>query len=58
MEKYFTYLEQLRDSGETNMYGALPYLQREFPELRFDNKRAREILLAWFASYRKEGEAQ
>ena len=33
-QKYFDYLEQLRQSGETNMYGAASYLQEEFPELR------------------------
>lgn len=58
MDKYFTYLEELRDSGETNMYGALPYLQQKFPELRYDHERAKEILLAWFASFRKEGKEQ
>ena len=26
----FTYLNDLRDSGETNMFGAGAYLQREF----------------------------
>ena len=26
----FTYLERLRQSGATNMFGAAPYLQREF----------------------------
>ena len=26
MEKYFTYLEELRHGGATNMYGARPYL--------------------------------
>ena len=45
MDKYFRYLEKLRNSGKTNMYGASPYLQREFPELRYDLKQAKEILL-------------
>ena len=26
----FLYLNRLRESGETNMYGASPYLQEEF----------------------------
>ena len=51
--KYFDYLEQLRQSGETNMYGAAPYLQEEFPELRYAPERAREILLAWFSTFEK-----
>lgn len=47
MKKYFDYLNRLRDSGTTNMFGAVPYLKREFQELRFDNARAREVLTAW-----------
>lgn len=51
--KYFDYLERLRQSGETNMYGAAPYLQEEFPELRYAPERARGILLAWFSTFEK-----
>ena len=54
MEKYFAYLEELRKSGETNMWGAVPYLQREFPELADDRSRACEILMAWIHSFDKE----
>ena len=54
MDKYFVYLEQLRDSGETNMMGAVPYLQREYPELADDHARAREILMAWIHSFDTE----
>lgn len=57
MEKYFEYLDRLRHSGVTNMYGARPYLQKEFPELGFDPKRASEILRAWMNRYRTEGGA-
>lgn len=49
--KYFAYLERLRKSGVTNMYGAVPYLQREFSELTHDHARAHEILTAWMRSY-------
>jgi hypothetical protein len=35
---YFAYLDELRNSGVTNMFGAAPYLAREFaiplPEAR------------------------
>lgn len=55
MQKYFDYLEQLRQSGETNMYGAAPYLQKAFSELLYAPEKAREILLAWFASFEQEG---
>ena len=54
MEKYFAYLEELRESGETNIFGAVPYLQRKFPELAFDRARALEILTAWMRSYDEE----
>lgn len=58
-QKYFDYLERLRQSGETNMYGAVPYLQEEFPELRYSPERARKILLAWFGTFReKEADTQ
>ena len=50
-QKYFDYLERLRQSGETNMYGAAPYLQSEFPELRYDRNRAGDILLAWIRTF-------
>lgn len=56
-QKYFDYLEQLRESGETNMWGAVPYLQKEFPELGFDKARAKEIHSTWMKSY-QEGTEQ
>lgn len=57
-QKYFDYLEKLRQSGATNMYGATPYLQEEFPELRYDRDKAKEILLAWIKTFEpEEGDA-
>jgi len=44
MSEYFEYLEELRKSGETNMFGAVPYLQAEFG---LDRREARNILMAW-----------
>ena len=44
MKKYFDYLVELRDSGETNMFGAAPYLEREFGLSRTE---ARNILVQW-----------
>ena len=55
MEKYFSYLDWLRQTCVTNMYGAGPYLQRKFPEFANDPQRASEILWAWMDSYRTEG---
>ncbi len=55
MEKYFAYLERLRHSGVTNMYGARPWLPQAFPELKTDPKRAGEILRAWMNNKQAEG---
>lgn len=44
MNEYFEYLEELRKSGETNMFGAAPYLQQEFG---LDRREARAILMEW-----------
>jgi hypothetical protein len=46
--KYFRYLEKLRQSGETNMYGATPYLQMEFG---LEKQEAREVLSFWMKHY-------
>ena len=46
---YFDFLDCLRDSGTVNMFGAVPCLRKEFPEL--DRNRARRILQAWMDSY-------
>ena len=43
------YLNALRESGETNMMGATPYLMAEFGMSRLE---ARDALLAWIQSYR------
>ncbi len=57
MQKYFDYLDRLRQSGETNMFGAVPYLQKQFFELAADREKAAQVLQAWMDSHRdKEGE--
>jgi hypothetical protein len=43
-----TFLDALRDSGVTNMFGASPYLQKEFG---IDQKSAREVLANWMRSF-------
>ncbi len=42
------FLNDLRDSGVTNMFGAAPYLQKEFG---IDQKSAREVLANWMQSF-------
>ena len=44
----FTYLEGLSQSGVTNMFGAGPYLEREFG---LNRNEAKEVLLNWMKSY-------
>jgi len=44
----FKYLNNLRDSGVTNMFGASPYLQDEFG---LDRKESREMLAKWMRSF-------
>jgi hypothetical protein len=46
--KYFIFLDQLRNSGETNMFGATPYIQARFGLLR---KEAEAILLEWMETF-------
>lgn len=50
-EKYkeeFEYLDDLRDSGRTNMFGAAPYLASKF-EIKIQE--ARKILTLWMESH-------
>jgi hypothetical protein len=43
-QEYFDYLEELRRSGDTNMFGATPYLRAAF---NLGQERAREVLTKW-----------
>ena len=45
---YFDFLLALRDSGATNMFGAAPYLQKEFG---MSKSEARKILAEWMKSF-------
>ena len=47
-QEYFSYLNDLRDSGQTNMFGAGEYLERDF---NLDKREAREILARWMRSF-------
>ena len=49
ISEYYTYLNTLRESGVTNMFGAAPYLQQEFG---LDKRTAREIVISWMESFR------
>lgn len=47
-EQYFNFLDSLRDSGVTNMFGAGPYLQEVYGLSRHE---ARDIVLEWMQTY-------
>jgi len=50
MEKeHKEYLDKLRESGKTNMYGAGQYLQQEFG---LEKNEARTILSEWMNSFK------
>ena len=44
----FNFLDELRESGVTNMFGAVPYLMDEFI---LDNEEAKDILVRWMESF-------
>lgn len=53
LTEYLAYLDDLRLSGKTNMYGAASYLQQEFDLSR---KEAREILFYWMETFSERQE--
>lgn len=42
---YYAYLDELRESGLIDMFGAAKYLEREFPELTQTD--AASVLRSW-----------
>ena len=46
--QHYDFLLTLRDSGKTNMFGAAPYLQKEFG---MSKKEAREVLAKWMERF-------
>ena len=42
--EYFCFLDNLRESGETNMFGAAIYLEEEFD---MEHGKAGQVLWAW-----------
>jgi len=50
LEEVFEYLVELRDSGETNMYGASSYIEEEFDLPR---RKGGPFLIAWMDSFKE-----
>ena len=44
------YLDELRESGITNMFGARPYVEEEFSDL-LDSKQAGKVLSYWMETF-------
>lgn len=47
-EKYLLFLDGLRETGATNMYGATPYLSEAFG---ISEKEAKGILIYWMETF-------
>lgn len=50
-DEHLEYLDYLRDSGVTNMFGARPYLERKFGT---DRRESMEILKYWSETFGQE----
>lgn len=48
-DEHLSFLDDLRDSGATNMFGARPYLVEEFNDLT--NEQAKAVLSYWMKTY-------
>lgn len=48
------FLNDLRDSGETNMFGARPYIEAEFPNI--DKSETSKLLFLWMKNFDATGE--
>lgn len=47
-EKVFVFLDNLRESGITNMFGAAPYIEKMF---EVERKTARSLLVEWMETF-------
>jgi hypothetical protein len=48
-ERVFKFLDDLRESGLTNMFGALPFVLEMFPEL--PRGAAKDYLIKWMKTF-------
>lgn len=57
LEGYLNYLDDLRESGATNMWGGARYMRLEFPDLT--EEQSSQVLFYWmhtFGERNQEGE--
>ena len=50
---YWDYLESLRKSGVTNMFGAAQFLEDQF---ELSRQEAKKVLLDWMQSYQRKND--
>jgi len=48
LDEHLQYLDELRESGATNMFGAAPFLIREFG---FSKAVAKKVLVYWMQTF-------
>jgi hypothetical protein len=48
LTEYFTYLDELRESGQTNMFGGAKYIEASFD---VDRGTAKKVLIAWMQTF-------
>lgn len=51
-KEIFDYLNDLRESGDTNMFGATPYVVAEFG---ISKQQAREAVTKWMENFNESG---
>ena len=50
-DKHLEFLDALRESGQTNMLAAGPFIQEHFTGQNIDMRQARDILMYWLDSF-------
>jgi hypothetical protein len=53
LEEYLTYLDALRETGAVNMFGAYPYLMKEFG---LDKPTAKAVWVHWTKTFTERHE--
>lgn len=49
IEEHLHYLDRLRESGVTNMFGAVPFILLQFPDL--NEQQAKQVLVYWMKTF-------
>jgi len=50
-QDHLDFLDELRESGKTNMFGAAPYIEKKF---KVNNKESIKILTYWMETFGRE----